>query len=71
MATSPSKYERHIEENLVIVALVIKHHGDVFWPTFHVLERELDKCRSERKKLDETLGKLNAAYASDLSLELN
>jgi hypothetical protein len=70
MTEKPSKYERHLEENLMIIALVIKHHGAVFWPTYYVIEKELERCRSERSKLGATLLKLEQSRVRHTNLEL-
>lgn len=47
--------QAHLEENLMIVALAIKYHGDAYWPLYHLIEDELEKLKSHALKLENSM----------------
>jgi hypothetical protein len=47
--------ERELEFCLEVVACVIDHHGENYWPVYELFEEELEKLRSRREKLNKTL----------------
>ena len=47
--------EQRIENALHVVACVINHYGDVYWPVFERLERELADKRKRESALSRYL----------------
>ena len=47
--------ERELEDCLAVVACVIDHHGDNYWPVYKLFEEELERLRSRRRRLNKTL----------------
>ena len=43
--------EDKLEHQLMVVADVIAHHGDAYWPVYDCLEGELKRVKSRRRKL--------------------
>jgi len=54
MSNLPTK-ERELEDCLAVVACVINHHGEDYWPVYKLFEEELERLRSRRKRLNKTL----------------
>lgn len=51
MDTKLHNREKRLENNLTVIADVILHYGDVYWPIYDRLETELDLVKSRRRKL--------------------
>jgi len=51
MDTKLHTREKRLEDNLTVIADVILHHGDIYWPIYDRLENELDLVKSRRRKL--------------------
>jgi hypothetical protein len=49
--------DQEIEDALDLVAELIDKYGDVYWPVFERLERELAERRSRRERLKARLNK--------------
>lgn len=47
--------ERELEDCLAVVACVINHHGEDYWPVYKLFEEELERLRSRRTRLNKTL----------------
>ena len=43
--------EEEIEDGLNVVARLIDRYGDVYWPVFERLERELEDYRSKKSRV--------------------
>jgi NTP pyrophosphatase (non-canonical NTP hydrolase) len=54
MSNLPST-ERELEDCLAVVACVIDHHGEDYWPVYKLFEEELERLRSRRRRLNKTL----------------
>lgn len=63
-----SERERVLEDCLTVVASVIVHNGQAFWPIYSLLEEELEEIRSRKQKLENRLSKISPS-GSKLQLE--
>ncbi len=57
--------DKEIENGLDLVAELIDKYGDVYWPVYERLERELAERKSRRAKLKERLKRLKATSAGE------
>lgn len=55
MAMSRVISDREIEDGLELLAELIDRYGDVYWPLFDRLERELEQRRSKAARLSARL----------------
>lgn len=55
MATSRVITDQEIEDGLELLAELIDRYGDVYWPLFDRLERELEERRSKAARLSSRL----------------
>lgn len=55
-----SPKEQELEDCLTVVACVIDHHGEEYWPVYKLFEEELERLRSRRKRLNNTLSHLSS-----------
>ncbi len=55
MATSRHISDQEIEDGLELLAELIDRYGDVYWPLFDRLERELEERRSKAARLSARL----------------
>lgn len=51
MTSSRTITDQEIEDGLDLVAKLIDRYGDVYWPVFDRLERELEQRRSKSARL--------------------
>lgn len=49
--------EEEIEDGLNVVARLIDRYGDVYWPVFERLERELEQRRSRSARVKSRLNR--------------
>lgn len=63
MANS-TKMENELEHCLSVIACVITHHGDEFWPLYMLIEEELEAIRMQRKRLTTSLNRIPNAFYS-------
>ena len=62
-----STRERELEDCLAVVACVINHHGEDYWPVYKLFEEELERLRSRRRRLNKTLSHLPSFQKESLS----
>lgn len=55
MAKSRVISDQEIEDGLELIAELIDRYGDVYWPLFDRLERELEERRSKAARLQKRL----------------
>ena len=54
-----SHREQELEDCLSVVAYVISHHGEDYWPVYKLFEEELERLRSRRSRLQKTLSHIS------------
>lgn len=62
MTSSRIITDQEIEDGLDLVAELIDRYGDVYWPIFDRLERELEQRRSKAARLESRLRRGTSAY---------
>lgn len=50
--------ETELENSLSVIAYVIAHHGNGFWPVYTLVENELELLRERQNKISASLSKL-------------
>ena len=63
MSNLPNR-EQELENCLAVVACVIDHHGEDYWPVYKLFEEELERLQSRRRRLNKTLSHLSSFSGS-------